>query len=64
MLMESLPAESSFCLTAHREEEVTTVVETALKDAGATKTGLSFDDFATALEGAELNMDVELPLAY
>jgi len=48
----------------HREEEVTTVVETALKDAGATKTGLSFEDLAKALEGADLNMDVELPLAY
>lgn len=46
------------------EEEVTTVVETALKEAGATKTGLSFEDLAKALEGAELNMDVELPLAY
>ena len=51
-------------LTAFREEEVTTVVEMALRDAGATKTGLSFEDLATALEGAELNMDVELPLAY
>ena len=43
---------------------MTTVVETALRDAGATKTGLSFDDLTTALEGADLNMDVELPLAY
>ena len=51
-------------LVADREEEVTTVVEMALQDAGATKTGLSFEDLATALEGAELNMDVELPLAY
>lgn len=51
-------------LAALREEEVTTVVETALRDAGATKTGLSFEDLATALEGADLNMDVELPLAY
>ncbi len=51
-------------LAALREEEVTTVVEMALRDAGATKTGLSFEDLATALEGAELNMDVELPLAY
>ena len=54
----------SWVLAGRREEEVTTVVETALKDAGATKTGLSFEDLARALEGAELNMDVELPLAY
>ena len=40
------------------------MVETALKDAGATKTGLSFEDLTKALDGAELNMDVELPLPY
>ena len=40
------------------------MVETALKDAGTTKTGLSFEDLAKALDGAELNMDVELPLPY
>jgi hypothetical protein len=51
-------------MVVRREEEVTTVVETALKEAGTTKTGLSFEDLAKALEGAELNMDVELPLAY
>ena len=62
--MLTILATTDEVLLLRREEEVTKVVETALKDAGATKTGLSFEDLAKALDGAELNMDVELPLPY
>ena len=49
---------------ARREEEVKVVVETALKEAEAWPRGLSFDDLARALEGAELNMEVDIPADY
>lgn len=40
------------------------VVEMALKEAGASETGLTFKDVAKALEGSELSMDVEMPKDY
>lgn len=40
------------------------VVEMALKEAGASEAGLSFEDVAKALEGSELTMDVEMPTDY
>ncbi len=40
------------------------VVEMALKEAGASETGLTFEHVATALEGSELSMDVEMPNDY
>ena len=47
-----------------REEEVKIVVETALKEAHVSPTGLTFEDLAKALEGAELNMEVDIPSEY
>lgn len=47
-----------------REEDVKVVVEMALKEAGASDAGLSFDDVAKALEGSELRMEVEMPTDY
>lgn len=49
---------------ACREEEVKVVVETALKEAESWPKGLSFDGLSRALEGAELNMEVEVPADY
>ncbi|CAL8462515.1 g2048 [Coccomyxa elongata] len=46
------------------EEDVKVVVEMALKEAGASDAGLSFDDVAKALEGSELRMEVEMPTDY
>jgi hypothetical protein len=40
---------------------VKTVVERALKEANASETGLTFEDVASALEGSELIMEVEMP---
>ena len=40
------------------------VVETALKEAESWPKGLSFDGLSRALEGAELNMEVEVPADY
>ena len=47
-----------------REEEVKIVVETALTEAHVSPTGLTFEDLAKALEGAELNMEVDIPSDY
>jgi hypothetical protein len=43
---------------------VKVVVETALREAHSWPQGLSFDDLAAALEGAELNMEVDIPADY
>ena len=40
------------------------VVETALREAQSWPKGLGFSDLARALEGAELNMEVEVPADY
>ena len=50
------------CLS--REEDVKVVVEMALKEAGASDAGLTYDDVAKALEGSELSMEVEMPTDY
>ena len=40
------------------------MVDTALKEAHVSPTGLTFEDLAKALEGAELNMEVDIPSDY
>ena len=58
-----LPFDVGLCYTT-REEEVKIVVDTALKEAHVSPTGLTFEDLAKALEGAELNMEVDIPSDY
>lgn len=60
----SSDSQMMLCRFLHREEDVKMVVEMALKEAGASETGLTFKDVAKALEGSELSMDVEMPKDY
>ncbi len=37
------------------------VVEKAFKDAGVSKAGLSYEEFAAAMEGSRFHMHVDVP---
>ena len=37
------------------------VVEKAFKDAGVSKSGLSYDEFESAMQGSQFRMQVDVP---